>query len=666
MFDFSIGLSALTAGQRTLDIIGENLSNANTPGYHRQVPGLTERPPIVFGNLSLGTGVDVADIRRLRSQLIETSINQNTFQFNSTDSQLTALQQVQTQLSPGLGSLDGLITNFFNQLDQLTAKPDDMVQRRVFLESAVGLANQFNSLANNLDEVRQGVEGQLQDSVNQINSIVGQIADLNGQIQSVELRGTNANDLRDQRDQFISQLSQFVDVKVIDQGPGQSTVLAAGVPVVVGNTANKLQYGLSLAGNAIVIPAGSPIGITPPLKVEGGKLQGLLKVHNEALPAYQRKLDTLAHGLAKQVDAVHSTGLGLNGPASFLDGSRGVNSPINKLAQAGLAFPPQKGSLFISVTDQATGLRTTSKIDIDPATQTLQDVAASISAIPHLQGLVDAQTGTLKVIAQPGFAFDFAGRLPSKPDTTAITGTTTVQLSGTYKGPANDVLTYTVVNPGGGTATIGVTPNLTLQVKNSAGTTVASLNIGQGYEAGTALQLGNGIVLKLSSGTANGGDNFTTQVVAQPDTAKILPALGLNTFFTGDKAANLGVQPNLVSNPDLFAGSRTGQPGDSSNLKIMAGLRDSAILANGTQNFGQFYGSIVGDVGTQVHQLTATSDAQKALGQQLKAQQQSISGVDPNEETVHLVEAQRAFQAAARYISVVNTTLDSLFQILGP
>src|SRR5439155_19269418 len=134
-------------------------------------------------------------------------------------------------------------------------------------------------------------------------------------------------------------------------------------------------------------------------------------------------------------------------------GVRAASSTTVPLAQAKLAFPPQAGSLFISVTNKATGNRTISEVQIDPATQSLQDVANAINAVPNLQGLVDTQTGTLKIIAAPGFGFDFAGRLATQPDSASITGTTQAQASGTYTGSVNDVYTYKVV----GTGTIGVT-----------------------------------------------------------------------------------------------------------------------------------------------------------------------------------------------------------------
>ena len=125
----------------------------------------------------------------------------------------------------------------------------------------------------------------------------------------------------------------------------------------------------------------------------------------------------------------------------------------------------------MSVTDLATGQRTTNQVTIDPTTQSLQDVASAIGKIPHLQGLVDSQTGTMQIVAQQGYAFSFAPQLATAPTTTAITGTTTAQVGGVYTGTTNSSLTFQVV----GSGTVGVTPNLTLQVQDASGNTVSSL-----------------------------------------------------------------------------------------------------------------------------------------------------------------------------------------------
>ncbi len=652
------GVSALNAAQTALSVIGNNLANSNTPGYHEQVVDLTEAMPTQVGNLVLGSGVQVSDTRRIIDNPLETAITNQTFSLASTTAQLNTLQQVQTTLSPSSGSLGDDIETFFNDVQQLATQPADPTQRTVVVGDAQNITSEFNSLSSSLGQLQDGVDSQLSDTVTSVNSLAQQIAQLNGQIQAASVNGATPNDQLDQRDQLVNQLAQSLNVQVVPASFNQVNVLAGGVPLVVANQSNALQFSLDSSGQAQVTESNS----STPLTITGGQLGGLLAAQNQTLPQVQAQLNTLAGTFIAQVDNVQATGLGLSGPSTLLSGTRGVNSVTAPLDQAGLAFPPQAGTLYVSVTNQSTGARTLSAVNIDPSTQSLNDVAAALSAVPNLQAVTNPQTGTLQVMAQPGFAFDFAGQPPTTPNTSGFTGSATPQVGGQYTGTGNDTYSFQVV----GSGTVGVTPNLSLQVTDSSGQAIATLNVGQGYSPGTALTVANGITVQLASGTANNGDTFSTPVVAQPDTAGILTALGLGTFFSGSTAADIAVQPALVNNPDLLAASRNGDSGDNSNLNRLAALDNQPLLGNGTQTFSQAFDATIGTVATQVQQLTDQQTSQQALGQSLQTQQQSISGVDPNTELVNLMNFQQSFQMASEYIATVNSTLQSLFQVLQP
>ncbi len=655
---YSIGVSALDAAQAALNMIGNNLANASTPGYHNQVMDLTEAYPSQIANISVGGGVQVADVRRLISNPLETAITNQTFSLADTTAQLNTLQQVQTYLSPSSGSVHDAIEQFFNDVNQLATNPSDATQRTVVIRDAQNLATTFNSLSASLTQVQNGLDSQLSNSVSEINTLGKQIAQLNAEIRNATASGAVPNNLLDQRDQLINQLAGDINVQVVPGDLNQVNVLAGGAPLVVSDQSQNLQYSLASGNQGQVTVAGS----STPLTVTGGQVGGMLSVRNQSLANVQTQLDTLAGAVAQQIDEVQATGLGVSGPATILSGTRGVTNVNAPLDKAGLAFPPQAGTLYVSVTNLSTGIRTLTPVNIDPATQSLNDVASALGAVPNIQAVTDPQTGTLQILAKPGYAFDFAGRLPSSPDTSGFTGTATPQVGGQYTGAKNDTYTFQVV----GSGTVGVTPNLSLAVKDSGGNTLATLNIGQGYTPGTALTAANGITVQLASGTANTGDTFSTPVVAQPDNSGILASLGLGTFFTGSTAATLAVQPALLNNPNLLAASRNGDSGDNSNLIRLGALQTQPVLANGTQTLTQGYDSIVGNVAVQVQGLTTQQTSQQALGQQLQTQQQNVSGVDPNEQLVSLMNFQQQFQTASEFIGTVNSTLQSLLLIVQP
>jgi flagellar hook-associated protein FlgK len=550
---FSIGLSALNVNQQLLQLTGQNVSNANTPGYHRQVADLTERT----NGLPIGTGVELTEIKRIIDDQLEQAVNNNASAGQNISAQLNGMQQVQDLLSPSSGSLNDLLQAFFNQAVQLSSNPDDLTQRQVFLSSAAALAQGLNSLSDGLTTLQSGLYTQAQQALVSANALTSQIAGLNGEIQTAVLSGDHPNDLMDQRDQLIANLSSIVNIQTVDAGGGVTNVLAGGIPVVMGSQANQLSVGKqSTPDNMVVVASNS----TTPLTVTDGQLAGLLNTANQAIPSVIQQLNALSQQLISGVNEIQATSIPLTGSYTQLNGENAVSSSTVPLAQAGLAIPPQAGTLQISVTDNSTGARTTTSITIDPATQSLQDIATALSAIPHVQAVVNAQTNTLSIMAQPGFSFDFAG-----------TGNT--------------------------------------------------------------------------------------------DSAGLLSALGLNTFFQGKDAATINVNPNLIANPSNLALSQSGATADGTALTRLAALQDASLMANGTETLQQFVGSLIGSTGSQVQSLTQQQTAQQAVAQQLQAQQQSVSGVSSNEELVKLMNYQQAYQLAAHFLSVVDQTYTSLLQI---
>ncbi|MDB5307479.1 MAG: flgK [Gemmataceae bacterium] len=562
---FSIGLSALQTGQSTLDLIGQNLANATTPGYHRQVVDLVART-----TAGTGTGVDIASVTRFTSPPVRTAILRGNADRAAATAQLDIEQQVQTTLTAGStgktpgGVGDGL-TSLFNQITQLTSTPSDPAVRRTVVSAASALAGQFNSAAAGLDNLRNTLGGQISQTVTQVNTLAGKIAALNAQIANVEGQGGQANNLHDQRDQLIDQLSKQVDVRTVDQPNGVVNVLSSGGPIVLGQLAVSFQVGPDASGNLAVTPAGS----AQPQAFASGTLAGQLQEYNQGIPATRGKLDTLANTLSSKLNEIQATGLGTAGPLTATPGTVSVVNPAAPLASQNLPAPVQAGQLVVSVTTTATGQRTNTTIAIDPSTQSLQNVATALNGVAGLQASVNPATNTLQITAQAGYAFDFAGR-----DTNPPTG-----------GP-----------------------------------------------------------------------------VSNPDTAGVLAGLGVNGLFSGTGAANIAVNPAVAANPGLLATSRTGQPGDETNLERMAAVQTQAVI--GGQTLAAAHTDLAATVGSSVQQLGDQQSAQAGILQNLTSQEQSVTGVDQNEEMVHLLGAQQSIQAASQYMSAVNTALDAILQII--
>jgi flagellar hook-associated protein 1 len=652
MLSLSIAASALTVNQQLLDLTGQNIANANTAGYHRQVADLAAR---TNGGL-IGAGVDLTQINRLVDTLVEQTMNRSSSTSANLSAQLATLSQVQTVLSPTNGSLNDLLQNFFNQADQLSSQPADLTQRSVFLSAASSLTDGINGLDKAIGDFQDGLTSQMQDAVDTVNQIAPQIASLNEQIQRFTLKGSQPNDLMDQRDQLISQLASILNVQTVTEDHGQVGVIAGGNPIVLGNISSRLELYTDPIQKT---PAVRVVGSAAPLSITDGQLAGLLTMRNQTLPSLNQQLNNLTTQLVRGIDEIHATSIPLNGSLTILSGQHAVTSSTVPLAQSDLTFAPQAGTLYVSVTNNATGVHTLTSVAIDPATQSLQDIATALSGVPNIQAVVNSQTHTLQVLAKPGFSFDFSGQLPTAPDTSSITGTSTAQLAGAYTGSSNDQYSFKVV----GNGTVGVTANLSLEVRDKSGSLLGTFNIGQGYVPNSALSTVNGVSVKMSSGSVNDGDSFSTAVVADPDSGGLLSALGLNSFFQGDSAANVSVRSDLIADPSKLALSSTGASADGGALERIDAFRAAPVLAGGTQSVEQYLAGLVGGVGSQVQDVTQRQSAQQVIDQRLQAEQQSTSGVDANEELVKLMQFQRAFQAAAHYVSVIDETLAALVQI---
>lgn len=150
--------------------------------------------------------------------------------------------------------------------------------------------------------------------------------------------------------------------------------------------------------------------------------------------------------------------------------------------------------------------------------------------------------------------------------------------------------------------------------------------------------------------------------VANTDTSGVLAGLGLNGLFAGTDATSISVRPELVADPGRLAASLTGRPGDSGNLERFAALRDQAAVSGRT--FADDFADQAAAVGTDVKTMGDQQTAQSGLMQTLSAQEQSVTGVDMNEELVHLLDFQRMVSGASKYLSVVNAALDEIMNII--
>jgi len=655
---FGIGISALRANQRALDITGQNIANAQTPGYSRQLADFSNLSP--SGANNVGNGVAIGSVRSTRDEIFDAAIYTSRSESTALDTAVDIQTRLQTLYAPSGGTTnllaDGL-NQFLNQVDKLTADPSNTTQRAAVVDAAKQLASQFQSISAGLTTLQSGLDSKIAALVDRVNTIANKVADLNGQIKLQTLSGQSTADLVDQRAQLLNELSGLVGFDYNLPDRIQATVVAGNATLINGAT-NQTLVASVVDGQVVIRLSGSDQNLT----LQGGQLGETIAQRNDLATTQIAQLDNLAVLVSSQIDSILSQGIGLDGPLSQVNGARQVNSIATPLNQGNTSFPIQQGTLYITVNHGAPGESSLSAVNIDPATMSLSDVASSIAAIPGLEAFADPQTRNLRIMAQPGYTFEFTGALPTSPISN-VSGITLPQVTGTYAGLVNDNYQYTVV----GNGTVGVTPGLSIEIRNQSGTLLGVQNIGQGYTPGQPLPAQDGVSLTFGSATYSDGTKMNVPVVANADTSGILTALGLNTVFAGNAAATLAVRSDLAKDPRLLGTSRSGQNNAADLLLKVATLRSSVSPQSITSSSSGLPSQLSAPLQTIAQSIAVAQQDQtqaKDRNSQLETQRLAVSGVDTNEELLKMVNFQQNYQVASRYIATLRDTFNDLLQVL--
>lgn len=647
--EFSIGLSGLKVSQAAIDLIGTNIANATTEGYHRQ--SLIVKP-VSFsatGNASVGGGADIADVQRDADQLLENELLRQQPQMSQNSQELDSLQEVENFIGDiNSSNLGTSLQSFFDSMRQLAGQPDSQPLQEQAIWGASGLASRFRQFGQFLVDLKTQISQDAGRLSEQINGLAQTIAKLNEQVCATASRGGNANLLIDQRDQAISNLSQIVQVQTSNQPglDGAVNVSVWGNPLVTGFTASALDVGLGVGGKLGVTVAGASYFQTD---VQGGTLGGLVSLHNDVIANIQGQLDQLASAVIDQVNRIHVQGVGADGAFTQLDGAAVGDKKLSDL-DAGITA----GQFVIRLTNTATGTTTRQVIAIDPAVDTLSTVAAKIDAVNGLSASVANQA--LHIQADGGYTFDF--RPATVLDTSGLTGTAVVS-DAADPGAGGADLTCTIQ----GSGQVGVDSNLSIQV-TSGGQVVKTLNIGQGYRAGDDLDLGGGLHISLSAGSVVDKQVFTLSAPANSDPTGFLAAAGINTLFVGHSAITMDVSDAVMNDPGRLATSAGLEGNDNANVLALAGLGDGSISSLGGTSPKDFYRTLVTGVGQQVKLRQDRQSGLQSVVQQLNNQRDKISGVDINQEAASLLIYQQSFQAAAKLISIQTKALETLMDLL--
>ena len=668
---YDIGMSAIRAQQVRIATHGNNIANSATPGYSRQVVDLAERPQYEYQNLLLGTGVDATAVRSLRDAAAEAGLGRNSALTGSVQAQLDTARNLDSLLIPTETSIHATIGDVFNNLERVANTPEDATARSEFVRSAETLVEQAAFISDSLNSVQVGSARDHSHGVGAVNDLVKQIANINQRLTIAKANGETPHALLTQRDQAVGELSEWIDVTISPSAEGSDIVLLGGGSVVF--TVNPITLSSAVSDEGEL-----EIQVKPGREVTpgGGKLEGLQLVHNSTIDKAQASLQTLVNEVVRQLDQLHATGL--SSPSGFqaLTGTRGPQHADVALVDANIAFPVVDGTIHVTVTDQTTGRRTTQAISVDPESDTLQDIAVRLSAVGNLNAVITGGSNQLVIRASEGHTFDFSGRPDNVPDTSAFTGTSQITFSGSYspqpaanrafdprgsdtgKPSPNDRFTVTLPSDG----RIGVTEGLLAEVRDSSGGLLQTIPVGPEYSVGSPVSLNNGMSVSFGEGSVVTGDEVSVEAIQNSDTSGLLSALGMNSLFVGSTVDSFHVRADIQENPFLFSAGLTGEFGDAENAALMAEIRDHRFSSLGDQTFVEAMADLTALAGLDVQELQKELEQLEDYRSQLQAARDSVAGVDTNEELLHLLSAERAFQAAAKFVSTYD---DTIVELLG-
>ncbi|MGC9157971.1 MAG: flagellar hook-associated protein FlgK [Terracidiphilus sp.] len=314
---FGLMSQALDADQEALNVVANNVANANTPGYTEEKPDWQENQPIEINGVSYGQGVTETGATSQRDRVLQAQLDQQQQLAASSSSRLTALDTLQALFTPDSGSTSSTagdissdLTGFFDSFSTLEGSPTNSSDREAVLSSATTLAADISGAAASLNSQRSALDQEAAGVTSQVNSLTSSIAQLNQQIMSTS-PNTDAGALEDQRQEDISQLSQLIGInQITTEDNGLAITTTSGAVLVSGNSSYQLTTGTV---NGVTDFFLNNTDITAQLATGGGSLGGYLTARDTDVPSALASLDQLAYSISTEVNNLNNTGTDLNG-----------------------------------------------------------------------------------------------------------------------------------------------------------------------------------------------------------------------------------------------------------------------------------------------------------------------------------------------------------------
>ncbi len=319
-YGLNIARNALTAQTQVLNVTAHNVANANTPGYSRQSVHLSAiendsgMGMIGLQHLAIGSGVEAKQVTRIRFALYDEIYRKENQDFHDCIKMEELLNQVEILFDePSERGLSSILDDFFNSWQDLANEPQNMASRQSLKSIGNELADRLRRLNNQLLIIRQDIDTEIAAIPSRINEIAKEIADLNASIRLAEIQGGSSNDLRDKRDRLIDELSEFTDVRAIEQKDGTYTVIIGSKVIVDRETSEELRVVTTISEDRNISKTLLRSRDGSDYSPERGKLGALIRFRDAVIGGILEKLDNFTSEIVKTVNFEHRNGFGLDG-----------------------------------------------------------------------------------------------------------------------------------------------------------------------------------------------------------------------------------------------------------------------------------------------------------------------------------------------------------------
>ncbi len=630
----SLGTRAMTAAYAQLNSVGNNIANANTPGYSRQQTIQSTTEGQFTGAGFFGRGVTVQTVQRASNLFLtqQAAGARSSAAADSVRSQM--LQQLEKVFGTGASGLGGSATQLFNSFADLAASPSDLSARQAVLARAEDLASTARSYSDQIGMVQANVRNDVSNSVSEVNTLAKQVAQLNTRISQALGTGHQPNDLLDARDELVRQISDKIEVHTISAANGSMSVfVAGGQSLVLGSQANELvarpddydstrsAVGISVSGQ--VTPLSSK-------DLGGGSLAGLLEFQDIDLVDARNRLGQLVAGLVSAANTQQSFGIDLSG-------AQGTD--LFKLGKS-LALPASSNASAGGIPLATVSVQIVDAKALKASEYTMEDDPNNAGA--YLVTRLADVPPTVFTNVQPGdvidgFSFSLGVPTPSAGDrfllqpSSAVASGMEVALSNPRSVAAASPLTAVAALANKGTASVGSLMIVAAKTAPYQQMTVHFTDANGGYEL-------------LDSGGAQ---------------------LATGTWSPQSPIAYNGFELRLEGQPaldDSFTIDLTAYPaGNNGNALAFDNLAERNLIDG--QSVTDAYALLLSDVGVRVQGAMSAADTSSAVSTRASEALTSEVGVNLDEEAAKLIQFQQAYQAAAKMLQTAQTIMDTLLQL---